>query len=111
MLESVSWFFYIRQFDSPEDFFTAVADWHAALSETLRARGFTEESLKLSELRSAADFEENTRQASFWTNGVYRLELTLSGSGDSICCQALIRAVYFRQTGLRRSGFFTAHLL
>ena len=107
----MSWFFYIRQFDSPEDFFTAVADWHAALSETLSARGFTEESLKLSELRSAADFEENTRQASFWTNGVYRLELTLSGSGDSICCQALIRAVYFRQTGLRRSGIFTAHLL
>ena len=90
-LFSVSWFFYIRQFDTPELFFTAVAEWHSVLSEVLTANGYSEESLKLSELCSAADFEENTRQTTLWTNGVYELQLTLMGSGDSVCCYATVR--------------------
>lgn len=65
--------------------------WHAALSDVLTQAGYTEESLKLASLRSAADFEENTRQATFWNNGQYQLEMTLSGAGDSICCKVLLR--------------------
>lgn len=91
VFESVSYFFYIRQFPDADAFFSAVVAWHAALSNVLTQAGYTEESLKLSSLRSAADFEENTRQATFWNNGQYQLEMTLSGVGDSICCKVLLR--------------------